>query len=108
MTRDEAVKIWRSSALSETAQRMLTKLRPDVVEAELNSMATADIDGFVGLGMLKLDEPKAFSMDRKQIERIDAAITEAGWDRMPDPVLKFCGLNIQQALHMAGLKIVEA
>lgn len=81
--------------------------------APTTSRGFADAEGMVqaltALGIIKLDEqPPAFTTNRQQCDRIDTAIAKAGWKGMDPPVLKFCGLNIQQAVHMAGLKIVEA
>lgn len=82
-----------------------------VREIDLSSLShlARIVAALEALGVLDLDEgPKAFTTNRDQCDRIDAAIAKAGWDGMSPPVLRFCGLNIQQAIYMAGLKIVEA
>ncbi len=80
MTRDEAIEIWRKTYCGMKAS-----------PADVSAKA---IDGFVSLGILKLDEPKSAK------KMAYAAIVTAGWS-------VGAASETIAILDRAGLKIVE-
>lgn len=82
MTRDEAIRVRRAHYVDHSEEVAL-------------KWAVADVDSYVALGMLKLDEPKSAG------ERAVDAMFERGARGLIAP------RHAIEAINMAGLKIVE-
>lgn len=56
MTRDEAIAVWRDTGL----RRLGEEFRSKFVHGEIivNECAEDDVDGFIALGILKVDDEK--------------------------------------------------
>ena len=57
MTRDEAIKIWRSVALKGTEAYFRSTRPQQWCDEAMKSCSEGDIDGLIALGILKVDEP---------------------------------------------------
>jgi len=80
MTRDEAIAI-RNEIYGGGPNRICDR-------------AVHDVDNYIKLGMLKVDEPKS----------VEAKFRDALYEMFPDPLML---RNVRMCLDHAGLKIVE-
>lgn len=86
MTRDEAIKI--------VMDRHAKLSFGSALASDLEEIATSDVDNYVALGMLKLDEPT------DAVDRFCDAYHGHG-------CLDSCGRSIRIVLEATGLNIVE-
>ena len=96
MTRDEAIAIWQKHGLGKSAAMLRERYKDDVVEKEIRETAECDIDGFIALGLLQLEEPK--SVEDRFWEAVQDRLGYLHESHLPD---------ILKNLKDAGLRIVE-
>jgi hypothetical protein len=90
MTRDEAIEL-----KIKVARQWACLARHS--DADIRGAAAQAIDGYVALGMLKLDEPK--SAEDQAIAFLDS--------KLPEYTEAIDGSEIANILALAGFKIVE-
>lgn len=89
MTREEAIRTFQNITYSDEGE-----ISAGVKFGQDRRWSERAIDGFVALGMLKLDEPKGL------LDRVEGVIVEI-------PKNERYAATIINALDVAGLKIVE-
>jgi hypothetical protein len=100
MTRDQAIDMWQFRALRPIADAIRKIMREDDnVDELIDEMADREIDGFIALGMLKLDEQK-IDEGYGMVFKIRAMMRDLKLGHMSPA-------QFDSALIRAGLKIVE-